>query len=92
MSKDTCPLEVTSNSEKIGMSKDTCPLEVMSNSEKIIALASCYHLKASVSQSVTQHFLKFHSNLLNTFWANLKACLGLVLPNQYCLIVIRAGS
>ena len=29
------------------------------------------------------------SNLLKAFWVNLKACLGLVLPNQYCLIVVR---
>ena len=47
----------------------------------------------SVSQSVTRKFhlivIKFHSNLLKAFRVDLKAFLGLVLPNQYCLIVIR---
>ena len=33
--------------------------------------------------------LKFRTNLLKAFWVDLKACLGLVLPCQYCLIVVR---
>ena len=56
------------------------------------------YLKASVSQLLSQpslenfvkyFFFKLCSNLLKAFWVDLKACLGLVLPNQYCLIVIR---
>ena len=61
------------------------------------------HLSEGISQSVTQLlsqsvensikyiyiFFKFWSNLLKAFQVDLKACLGLVLPNQYCLIVVR---
>ena len=33
--------------------------------------------------------LKFRSNLLKAFRVDLKTFLGLVLPHQYCLIVVR---
>jgi len=49
-----------------------------------------------VSQSVSQEkillnnsFFKFRSNFLKAFRVDLKGCLGLVLPNQCCPIVIR---
>ena len=41
--------------------------------------------RQSVGNSVKYIILKFCSNLLKVFWVDLKACLGLVLPNQYCL-------
>ena len=84
-----------------GMPKGTSQAEAMSNSEKIkpVALAVIeLRLSEGISQSVRQlvsrniHliiFFKFHSNLLKVFQGDLKACLVLVLPNQYCLIVIR---
>ena len=43
----------------------------------------------SVENSLNNFFEKFRSNLLKAFWVDLKTCLGLVLPNQYCLIVNR---
>ena len=53
-------------------------------------------LNKSVSQSVSQSLensiklkIMFYSDLLKAFRVNLKACLGLVLPKQYCLIVVR---
>ena len=84
-----------------GMLKGTCRAEATSNSEKIkpVALAVielCLSegisqlLAYSVSRKFCQIiFFKFRSNLLKAFRVNLKACLGLVLPNQYCLIVVR---
>ena len=83
------------------MSKGTCRAEVTLSSEKIkpITLAIIeLRLSEGISQLLTQSvenlsnnffFFKFRSNLLKAFWVNLKACLGLVLPNQYCLIIIR---
>ena len=84
------------------MSKGTSWDEVMLNSEKIkpvalavIELCLSEGISQSVTQSVTRKFclinslLKFHINLLKVFRVNLKACLGLVLPNQYCFIVVR---
>ena len=57
------------------------------NSEGISQLIS-----NSVSQLVTRKFhliiFKVHSNLLKAFWVDLKACLNLVLPNQYCFIIV----
>ena len=38
----------------------------------------------TVSQSVEILLNEFCSNFLKAFRANLKACLGLVMPNQYC--------
>ena len=40
------------------------------------------------SIKINKLFLKFRSNLLKTFQVDLKACLGLVLPNKCCLIVV----
>ena len=76
-----------------------------SNNEKIepVALAVIeLCLSEGISQSVSQidtqsvnrkfrliKSLKFCSNLLKPFWGNMKTYLGLGLPNQYCLIVIR---
>ena len=59
---------------------------------KPVALAIIeLRLSEGISQSVTQVvsqskyiFLKFCNNLLKAFQVDLKACLGLVLPNQYC--------
>ena len=88
------------------MPKGTCRPKATSNSEKIkpVALAIIeLRLSEDISQSVTQLlsqslensvkyiYLKFCSNLLKSFRVNLKACLGLVLPNQYCLIVVRGN-
>ena len=47
------------------------------------------------SQSISHYkislviFFKLHNNLLKAFRVDLKACLGLVLPNQYCFIIVR---
>ena len=84
------------------MPKGTCRAEATSNSEKIkpVALAVIeLRLSEGISQlltySVSRKFrrikknLKFRSNLLKAFRVDLKACLGLVLPHQYCLIVVR---
>ena len=46
-------------------------------------------------QTAFQLYIDFflnRSNLLKAFQVNLKACLGTVLPNQYCLIVIRENE
>ena len=78
-----------------GMQKGTCRAEATSNSEKIksvaLAVIELRWLKESVSYLVplNKKFLKFRSNLLKAFWVNLKACLGLVLTHQYCLIIVR---
>ena len=86
------------------MPKGTCRAEATSNSEKInlVALAIIeFRLSEGISQSVSQllsqsveiplnkKILKFRSNLLKAFRVDLKACLGLVLLHQYCLIVVR---
>ena len=81
------------------MPKGTSQAEAMSNNEKIkpVALAVIeLRLSEGIKQSASQYkfplnrlFLKFRSNLLKAFQVDLKACLGLVLPNQYCFIVIR---
>ena len=81
------------------MLKGTSQDEVMSNSEKIKPVAVAVielHLfgrHQSVTYSVSRKFrliniLKFRSKSLKAFQVDLKACLGLVLPNQYCLIVV----
>ena len=80
-----------------GMPKGTCQAEATSNSEKIkpVALAIIeLRLSEGISQAVykillNKIFLKFRSNLLKAFWVDLKDCLGLVLSNQYCLIIVR---
>ena len=73
------------------MPKGTSWAKVTLNSEKIkpIVLAVIeLHLTEGISQSVRQSQSvyrkfrkKFCSNLMKAFWVNLKACLGLVLPN-----------
>ncbi len=79
------------------MPKGTCQVEVTLNSEKIkpVVLAVIeLHLSEVIRQSVSQQkislniFSKFCSNLLKALWVDLKVCSGLVLLNQYCLIVI----
>ena len=78
------------------MPKGTCWAKAMSNSEKIKPVASSVIklcLSEGISQSVTQSVensvdLKFRSNLLKAFRVDLMACLGLVLPNQYCVIIV----
>ena len=78
--------------------KSTSWVEATLNNEKIkpVALAVIeLCLSEGISQSGSQSveysvmFLKFQSNLLKAFEVNLKVCLGLILSNQYCLIVIR---
>ena len=84
-----CPAEVTSNSEKI--KPVALPIIELHLSEGISQSVS-QSVGRSVSQSVTQSvtkkfcltFFKNHSNLLKAFWVNLKVCLNLFLPNQYC--------
>ena len=87
------------------MPKGTSQAEVTSSSEKIkpVALAIIkLYLSEGISQSVTQsvgHSVtrKFHLIFKNNnpvatwkaFRVNLKACLGLVLRNQHCFIVVR---
>ena len=51
-------------------------------------------ISQSLSQSASSQlvenpieYFKLHSNLLKAFWADVKACFGLVLPIQYYLIV-----
>ena len=66
---------------------------------KPVALADIeLRLSEGISQlptySVSRKFrrikkLKFRSNLLKAFQVDLKVCLGLVLPHQYCPIVVR---
>jgi len=80
------------------MGKGTSRAEVTSNSKKFkpVALA-IVELRESgrragrqlVSQLVeNSFFFKFCSNFLKVFRINLKAFLGLVLPNQCCHIVM----
>ena len=76
------------------MPKGTSQAEAMSNSGKInpVALAVIeLRLTEGISQSGSQlvtrkifFFFKFYSNLLKAFQVDVKACLGLILPNQYC--------
>jgi len=69
-----------------GMAKGISLAEATSNSKKIklVALA-IVELRESEGTYVTQFLKKkFHSIFLKAFQFNLKACLGLVLPNQYC--------
>ena len=76
------------------MPKGTCRAKATSNSEKIkpVALAVIeLRLSEEISRPVTQSvensveyiYFKFRSNLLKVFRVDLKAYLGLVLPNQY---------
>jgi len=73
--------EATSNSEKIK------PVAVA-----VIKLCLSEGIRQLVSQSVkillSKKFLKFRGNFLKAFQVNLKTYLGLVLPNQYCPIVV----
>jgi len=54
----------------------------------IIELCLSEGISQSVGQSVEKEHSKFCSNFLIAFCINLKAYVGLVLPNQYCPIVI----
>ena len=78
------------------MPKGTSQAKVTSNIEKIkssfIALAVIkLRLSEGISRSVSHKKVPFTNffNLLKMFQADLKACLGLVIPNQYCLIIVR---
>ena len=78
-----------------GMPKGTCRAEATSSSENIKPVALAI-IKLCLSEGIRQSleiplnklFLKFRSNLLKASQVDLKACLGLVLPSQYCLIVV----
>ena len=84
------------------MPKGSSQAEAVSNSEKIkpvaLAIIKLYLSESiqSVSYSVGKKFHnflnKFCSNLLKAFRVDLKACLGLVLPNQYYLIIVRESE
>jgi len=74
-------------------SKGTSQAEATSSSEKIkpISFAIMRHQagRQAVSQSVENSvILNFCSNFLKVFRIDLKASLGLVLPNRYYHIVI----
>ena len=85
MPKGTSRAKATSNSEKI-KPVAVAVIELLL-SEGISQLLT-YVLTQSVENSVEYFFFKFRSNLLKVFQVDLKACLGLVLPNQYCLIIV----
>jgi len=78
------------------MPKGTSQAEATSNSEKIKLIVLdiiklC--LSEGISQSVRRKFfsiifLNFCSNFLEEFQVDLKACLGLILSNQNCPIVV----
>ena len=77
------------------MPKGTYRAETTSNSEKIKPVALAI-IELLLSEGISQYkillnkiFFKFRSNLLKVFSGRSEACLGLVLPNQYCLIVVR---
>jgi len=78
------------------MPKGTSRAEATLNSEKNQALAIIkLCLTEGISQSGSQSeensvnfFFKFHGNFLKAFQVDLKACLGVVLLNQYYTIVI----
>ena len=70
------------------MPKGTSRAEATSNSEKIKPVALAV-IELRLSEGISQIPLnkvfckkKFRSNLLKTFWVDLKACLDLVLPNN----------
>jgi len=78
-----------------GVPKGTSRAEAMSNSEKIkpVALAVIeLCLTEGISQAVSQKKILLNKNSMATFWGaflvDLKACLHLVLPNQYYHIVV----
>ena len=81
------------------MPKGTCQAKATSSSEEIkpIALAVIkLCLSEGISQSVTGKFCfkkkNFCSNLLKAFWVDLKAILGLVLPNHAILPHCHQGK
>ena len=56
---------------------------------RAVAVASfLLHLTEHIRQAV-EKILKFCSNLTKTFWVDLKAFWGLILPNQYCHVIVR---
>ena len=69
-----------------GMAKSISQVEAMSNSEKIepvaLAVISYTCLKVSLATQSIKNKNKTHSNFLKAFWVDLKAFLGLDLPNQ----------
>jgi len=81
---------------KLTLSKDEWNTKE-DNSKTMKSTAFELHLcEVLVSQSVThsaensikRFFFKFCNNFLKVFWVNHKAFLVLVLPNQYCPIII----
>jgi len=68
------------------MAKGTSQAELTSNSKKIKPVPLGY------ASLLNNFFLKFCSNFLKAFRINVKAFLGLVLPNQYCHIVMQGIS
>ena len=94
MPKGTCWAEAMSNSEKKNkpVALAVIELRLSEGISQSITQSVSYSVSQLLSQSVTRkvlfdNFFKFRSNLLKAFRVGLKACLGLVLPNQYCLIV-----
>jgi len=56
--------------------------------EGIRQLDTVLYLVSQQKISLNNFVKKFRSNFLKAFQVDLKACLGLVLPKQYCPIVI----
>ena len=86
MPKGTSRAEATLNSEKIkSMALAVIELRLSEGTSRSVRQS----VRQSVRKILLNNFLKFHSNLLKAFRVDLKACLGLVLPNEYCLIVVK---
>ena len=91
MPKGTCRAKATSNSEKIKpVALAVIELRLSEGISQSVTYSVSQLLTQSVENSVElKNFLKFRSNLLKAFRVDLEACLGVVLPQQYCLIVVR---
>ena len=87
MPKGTCWAVVTLNSEKI--KPVALAVIELRLSEGISQLLSQLLIQSLEKPDNNKLFLKLRSNLLKAFLVDLKVCLGLVLPHQYCLIIVR---
>jgi len=80
VAKGTSRAEATSNSEKIKPKQLLSYMSLKESSRQVVG--------QSVENSGKYIYFLICSNLLKAFWVDLKACLGLFLPNQYCSITI----
>jgi len=69
------------------IAKDTSRAEMTSNSEKIKPIVLAIISLKAASQSASQLVSQSVENS-EAFLVNLKACLGLILHNQYCPVII----